>query len=359
MKLLLVHPGAGYSTADVESGLRYGLEQHGVDLVQYRLDERIDRSRRWLFHAWRTKRKVDPHFEKPTIADVFYQAGIGALERALRHQVDAVIVVSAMFLHPDVMILLRRAGVRVTVLFTESPYDHEKEIAVAKLVDGCWTSERAIVDSFRAVNPRIGYVPHGFHPLKHRPGVQAGDEQVPEHDVVFVGSAFAERIEFLDAIDWTGIDLGLYGNWASLPSRHRLRAFLKDDKPIDNARTAALYRRARIGLNLYRSSMGWGRAAPRLVRGQAESLNPRGYELAACGAFHLSTYRAEIPEIFGDLVPTFETPAEASELIRVWLADHAGRARVAAELPGRVVESSWTHRAVRVIGDVRSLSRAA
>lgn len=352
MKLLLVAPGASWSTADVEAGLRFGLDQHGVQIVRYRLDERIDRSKRWLYTAWRRARRKQPGLEKPSVADVFYQAGVGAIEMALRHQVDAVLVVSAMFLHPDVMILMKRAGLKVVVLFTESPYDEAKELAVAKLVDGCWTNERSSVPAFQSANPNSGYLAHGWHPERHKPGFQSGDEHFPSHDVVFVGSAFSERVEWLSAINWTGIDLGLYGSWEALGSRHPLRQFLRGGA-IDNARTAALYRRARVGLNLYRSSQGWGKDAPRIAH--AESLNPRAYELAACGAFHISTHRAEVSEVFGSLVPTFESPKEAEALIRAWLPNATGRAVVASQLPARVAESSWVHRSAQVIGDVQTL----
>lgn len=352
MKVLLIEPGASWSTADVSAGLRYGLEHHGVDLVRYRLDTRIARSNRWLFYNWRRARKTNPAIEKPNDADVFYQAGIGALEVGLRHQVDVVLVVSAMFLHPDVILLMKRAGLRVAILFTESPYDEAKELTVAAGIDGCWTNERSSVDAFRAVNPRSGYLPHGWHPERHEPGPQPGDDEVAAHDVVFVGSGFQERIEWLHAINWTGIDFGLYGSWDSLWSRHPLRKFLRGGI-VDNATTAALYRRAKVGLNLYRTSAGWGKHSPKIAH--AESLNPRAYELARCGAFSLSTYRAEVPEVFGALVPTFETPIEASYLIRSWLADPAGRARVQQLLPACVAESSWVARAASVIGDLQAL----
>src|SRR5262245_680713 len=159
MKLLVTAPGASWSTADVEAGLLHGLQHHGVEVVRYRLDTRIDRSSRWLHSAWRRARQTNPSIEKPTVADVFYQAGIGVLEMALRHQVDAVLVVSAMYLHPDVIILLKRAGLRVVVLFTETPYDLDKELKVARLVDGCWTCERSSVEAFRAVCRNAGYLP--------------------------------------------------------------------------------------------------------------------------------------------------------------------------------------------------------
>ncbi len=356
MKLLLLHPGASSSTADVEAGLRFGLRAHGITVIEYRLDERLDHSRRWLHAAWRRVRKGNAGVEKPTVGDIFYKAGEPAIAMALRHQVDAVLVVSAMFLHPDVIILMRRAGLRVVVLFTESPYDQAKELAVAKLIDGGWTNERSSLAAFTQANPSSGYLPHAWHPERHRPGAQPGDDAVAAHDVVFIGSAFHERVEWLASIDWTGIDLGLYGAWEALGSRHTLRRFVRGAH-IHNTAAAALYRRAKIGLNLYRTSMGWGRQAPAITH--AESLNPRAYELAACGAFSLSTYRAEAPEVFGDLVPTFTTAAEASALIRQWLADDVGRARVTKQLPACVAESSWVDRSTRVIGDLQSLLKAA
>lgn len=356
MKLFFIGPGASWATADVAAGLRDGLRHHGVELVDYALDTRIARSQSWLYYNWRQHKKRNPGVGKPNVADVFLQAGRDALWVALwldvfRGGLDGVLAVSGMFLHPDVVTVMRRAGLPVFMLFTESPYDLEKELAMAKLVDGYWTNERSSVEAFRAVNPHGGYLPHAWHPDRHHAGPQPGDAQVPAHDVVFVGSAFQERVAWLSAIDWTGIDLGLYGSWESLGSRHPLRKFVRGNQ-TDNTTAAALYRRAKVGLNLYRTSMGWGKQAPSITH--AESLNPRAYELAACGAFHLSTYRQEVAEVFGDLVPTFESPADAEGLIRSWLANPVGRARVAAQLPACVAESSWRIRATTVIGDLQT-----
>jgi hypothetical protein len=351
MKVLLIEPGASWSTADVFSGLRYGLEQAGVEVIRYNLSGRIDMSHRTLYTAWRHRKKADPSIAKPTEADVFFQAGRDALCSALWHKVDVVLAVSAMFLLPAVMEMMTRAGLRVAVLFTESPYE-AREPDVAKMIDGCWTNERSSLSTFRAVNPCSGYMPHGWHPDRHKPGPQPGDALVAAHDVVFVGSAFQERIAWLSAIDWSGIDLGLYGMWNALGKKHPLRQFVRGDITT-NEHTAALYRRAKVGLNLYRTSMGWGAGARQIDH--AESLNPRAYELAACGAFHLSTYRSEIADVFGDLVPTFHTPDEASALIRTWLADPDGRARVAAQLPACVAGMSWASRGTQVVRDLRTL----
>jgi spore maturation protein CgeB len=357
MKVLLCHPGASWSTADVYDGLIYGLKHHGVQTVEYRLDGRIRRADKWLKSAWRDARKQNPSLDEVTTDDIFYEAGTGLLAMALRQQVDVVLVVSAMFLHPDIIICLKRAGLRVVVLFTESPYNEAQELRVAGLVDGCWTNERSAVEAFRKVNPNSGYLPHGWHPEKHRAWLHPEDANVPSHDVVFVGTAFQERVEWLSAIDWTGIDLGLYGNWRGL-TRHRLRQFVRNEWPISNDAAAALYRRAGIGLNLYRTSREFPQKDGTRIT-YAESLNPRAYELAACGAFHLSSDRAEVAEVFGNRVPTFRHPTEASALIRTWLADDDGRARVASELPACVAEMSWVARAAQVIGDIQRLLRAS
>lgn len=351
MRLLLIHPGASWSTADVEAGLRYGLKHHGCEVISYRLDQRIQWSNKMIFGLWRQKKKDQPTLEKPNKADVMYHASVGALEMALRHRVDVVFIVSAMLFHPDVILMMKQAGLRVVVLFTESPYDHEQELKVAAMVDGCWTNERTVVSAFRAVNPCAGYLPHGWHPEKHYVSARSlGD--VPSHDVVFVGSGFSERITWFNSIDWTGIDLGLYGTWKGLGLNKQVTACLRGEQ-INNELAGALYRRAKIGLNLYRRSKGWGRQAPQVAH--AESLSPRAYELAACGAFHLSDARAEVTEVFGACVPTFSTPSEAAALIRLWLADATGRAQLAARLPACVAECSWVNRAATVIGDLQLL----
>lgn len=352
LRLILCHPGASWSTADVYDGLLYGLKHHGADVVPYRLDTRIEASQKALHYLWRSKKREQPDLPKPNSADLLYHAGVGVLEMALRHQADVVLVVSAMLLHPDIIAMMKRAGLRVVVLFTESPYDHEQELRIARMVDGCWTNERAVVPAFREVNPHAGYLPHGWHPQKHYVSARALDDTIPQHDVVFVGSGFSERITWFNSINWTGIDLGIYGTWKGLGLNKQVRAAVKGEQ-VSNEYAAALYRRAKIGLNLYRTSKGWGRRAPSIVH--AESLSPRAYELAACGAFHLSDYRVEVEEVFGDLVPTFTTPLEAAAKIRLWLNDPDGRARVAEQLPACVAEMSWADRAKTVLGDLSRL----
>jgi spore maturation protein CgeB len=360
MKVLVIGAGASWSTRDVEIGVVEGLRANGVEVGHYMLDSRIMASGEYLKRCWRRAKKVQATVEEPTAADILLHAVQDSLTRALLHQADWVLLVSAMFVPRPFLEILQRAGLPVAVVLTESPYDQEKELRWAAHADLVWTNERSSVEAFRGVQPLSFYLPHAMRPDVHRPDMPIA-EDVPAHDVVFVGSAFSERVELLSAIDWTGIDVALYGNWARLPARSKLRHFVREGV-IDNEKTAALYRRARIGLNLYRESMGWANDAPRIAH--AESLNPRAYELAACGCFHLSHARAEVSEVCGDLVPTFKTAFECETLIRRWLADDAGRADVSRQLPATVAAHTWTARGKQMVGDLRAalpsaLERAA
>jgi hypothetical protein len=366
MKVLAVHPCASWSTADVHDGLVYGLRANGVEVIEYRMDDRVPLVHNWAGAIYRKAKKLGRQMPKPNKADIFYKVSADAVEVALRHQVHAVVVVSAMFFHPDALILLRRANTPVAVLCTESPYDQREELRIAKLIaepdayagrvvnppSGVWTNERSMVPTFQRVNPWSGYLAHAWHPLKHTAAPQPQDAHVAAHDVVFVGTGFQERIEWFEGIDWAGIDLGLYGTWDRLKQSSPLRPFVKAGQ-VDNAMAASLYRRAKVTLNFYRKSMGWATNAPRITH--AESLNPRAYELAACGAFHISDLRAEVTEKFGPLVPTFTTSAEAETLIRHYLAHDDERRAMAASLPACVAEDSWVQRARHVIGDLERL----
>jgi hypothetical protein len=291
LKLLIAHPGSSFSTHDVFDGLLSALEKQGHDLIHYRLDHRIGIAGAWLNKLLKKRKQA-----KPTSADILYLACQGILERALRHEVDMVLVVSGMYFHPDFFILMKRAGLRVGVLLTESPYDDERQERILPWVDIAWTNERTSVEPFRKINPNTYYLPHAYNQDKHFP--QAKDEKdklIKEHDVVFVGTGFRERADLLAAVNWEGIDFGLYGHWSILGPRNRLRKYIQSEE-IENEVTSALYRKAKIGINLHRTSRGFGRDAPQI--GYAESLNPRAYELAACGCFYISDDRAEVTEIF-------------------------------------------------------------
>lgn len=327
-RLLLVHPGHSFSTADLYTGLKAGLEQCGVEIVPYLLESRLGVAEAWLkFVDRRSKLRKGEIWQQRTKderwAAMLAKAGEEIVTRALRHRVDGILIVTAMCVHPDALMLCRRAHIPVGIVLSESPYDDGPQARVAGLVDVCWTNERTSLAALRAANPATHSLPAAYNPAVHTAEPQPGDEDVPAHDVVFVGTIFPERVALLEQVDWSGIDLGLYGNALSVTTRHPLYPYLRGGL-TDNRYAAALYRRAKVGLNLYR-------AHP-----TAESLNPRAYELAACGCYQVSEPRAEAAELFGVACARFRDPAELERVLRASLDEAAYHATVtdARGLPG-------------------------
>lgn len=350
MKILTIHPGASYSTADVYNGIVKALGRQGHEVFRYNLDGRIESSGAYLHYHRRREMRRGREMPRILPAHVLLHAAQDVLARALWNDVDMVLVISGMYLHPDYMLLMRKAGLQVGVLLTESPYDDERQGPFIETASIVWTNERGSVNYLRQWNANVFYLPHAFDPDLHAPAAQ--EDTLPAHDALFIGTGFQERVEMLEGADWSGIDLGLYGTWELVGKRHPLRPHIYDCV-IPNATAAQMYQKSKINLNIYRTSKGFGKRAPRVT--DAESLNPRALELAACGAFTLSDARAEVTEVFGDLVPTFRDGAELEALVRRYLADPDERARIAGALPQAVAGWTFDARAAQMMTDLASI----
>lgn len=326
-RILLVSSGASWATRDVWQGVHDALIRQGVSVVQYCLEGRIVAAGKYLKMV---AKQLPQGYSPPNGDDVIYLASQCIVERSIMAEppVDWVLVISGTYIPTQVYDYMRRAGLRVAVILTESPYAMAQEIEIARRATLVWTNERQAVPVLGGYCPAY-YWQHAMDPSRHSGEPDEWDDQVQAHDVVLVGTGWEERVELLKAIDWAGIDLGLYGAWKLIANRSRLRRYVKGGV-VGNAVALALYRKAKIGLNLHRTSLLFGRGMPR-IQG-AESLNPRCYELAASGRFFVSDRRAELAEVFGGLVPTFDTPGQLAGLIRHYLAHDAEREHVAGQL---------------------------
>ena len=353
MKLFTIHPGASSSTHDVYSGVVRALERQGHTLVKFNLSQRITQSGSWLRHCWKNARKSGIDVPRPNPADVLYHAHADVLLKALHHDCEWVLLFSAMYTPLHIIKILRKAGLKIALILTESPYNDSEQAALMKHVDIAWTHERASVDFLRVLNPNVYYLPHAYdeaiHSFRH-----PQEENIRAHDVVFVGTGFRERVELLSGVDWSDIDFGLYGIWQHIGSKSKLRRYLISGE-VPNEVTAGLYRNAKIGLNLFRRSRSFDRYSERVER--ADSISLRTYELAACGCFFVSDPRPELAEVFGDLIPTFESAEELEALVRQYLADPGARERISRLLPEAVKGHTWGERAHQIMNDLLTYER--
>jgi spore maturation protein CgeB len=165
-------------------------------------------------------------------------------------------------------------------------------------------------------------------------------------DFCFVGTAFPSRVEFLEAmdLDHSGMDVLLAGQWQMLDKDSPLQKWIAHDvrEGVDNDQTAQIYRSAKTSLNFYRREAD----RPELVEGWA--MGPREVEMAACGLFFVRDPRPEGDEVLS-MLPTYDSPADATAKLRWWLEHDEDRAMVARAIRARIADRTFDNAAKRLL----------
>ena len=340
MKILTVQPGFDFAVSDVHNGWVRALRRLGCTVVDFNLSDRI------TFYA---SAHVERNGRMEHAMDVEAAARLAAkgLEAAV-YEVwpDIIFITSGFFIPPAMYELFRLRGHRVVINQLEEPYEANREMARAALVDVCLINDPTFLESFRAVNSRTYYMPAAFDPSIHAPGPPIEDLA---SDFCFVGTGFPSRIEFLEQVDWSGLDVALAGNWQATGESSPLRKFVAHDLEhcCDNEETVRLYRSTKVSANLYRKETEDGFP----VNGW--SMGPREVELAATGTFFLRSPRPESDEVL-PMLPTFNGPGDFGEQLRWWIAHEDERAEVAASARSAIEQRTFTNNAralMRLLAD--------
>jgi spore maturation protein CgeB len=312
VKVLLVRPGPGFSVQDVAEGWLYGLRAAGATVFDYNLEDRIS----FYSHA-----EIDGTRAFDTDA-ALRLAAKGVENAAYEAWPDVVVVVSGFFLEQPIYELMRARGHLVVLIHTESPYQDDEQVEKASWPHVNLINDPTNLDRFCAVNPNSWYMPHAYHPERHRPRPTRDECR---SDFCFVGTAYPSRVAFFEAVDWSGIDVALAGNWQSLHPESPLRKFLAHDieECCDNDDAVDLYAATEASVNLYRREAH----APDLTAGWA--MGPREVELAACGTFYLTEARGENRAVL-PMVPTFDGPDDFADKLRWYLSRPDERAGIVA-----------------------------
>jgi len=302
-----------------------GLEANGVDVRPFDLMERYQLYSFLHEKLRRSKRELPADWSPTTLA---YEVLLGA---AVFHECDTVLIVSPQYLPAEIPQMMRRVGLKTAAVFTECPYEDTIHTPImASVFDIAFVSDRNSVGLFESFCPRVEYLPHCYDPRIHYPG------EAPDDSIIFVGTGYHSRVEFMRRIDWP-VRLDLYGWWPKEWLRYDapLRKALRSPKTTSPEETAELYRGAAASFSLHREARYVGTDEV-IMEGEAYSLGPRNWELAACGTFSISDYRPELADVFGDAVPVYKTPADFSALMArafaepSWRRDMAARQRDAA-----------------------------
>jgi spore maturation protein CgeB len=239
----------------------------------------------------------------------------------------------------------RQAGAATVFWATEDPYEQDANYRIVNDFDVIFSCDRWGTNFY--AHRRARHLPLAGCPLLHyQPYDPAAERPV---DVLFCGIAFSSRKELIGQLlpSLAGLQLQFIGpGWGQFGPGF-------SDRRIDKTELIALYRTAKIVLNLGRSLHFENRRymlAP-------STPGPRTFETALAGAvqlFHEDTF--EIRRYFSrHEVPTFSTPREFDALLGHFLADAGARAAAALAAQRRALaEHTYAHRARHVIDTLRT-----
>jgi spore maturation protein CgeB len=328
----VAQPGPSFSVEDTYAGWCEALEDLGQTVVRFNLDRRL------TFYG-NAKMERDGQIEPAVDSIAAMGLAINGLYAALyKARPDVLLVISGFFVPVDVYELAWLYGTKVVIVHTESPYEDQRQLLISQYADVNLINDPTNLARFPD-NTR--YVPQCYRPSTHKPGPPRPEMVC---DFAFVGTGYPSRVEFFERMDLAGVDVMLAGNWQSVDEGSPLFPLLalERDECLDNADTADLYRSAKIGMNLYRREA----MQPELADGWA--MGPREVEMAACGLFYLRDPRGEGDELL-DMLPTFSSPEEASDLLRCWLPRAAQREEIALKARSAVADRTFHRHAVELL----------
>ncbi len=316
MRWIVTQPGPSWSVHDVYVGWAEALRAAGAQVHSFNLDDRLALYANALVEVEGLRRPDGARAVRRALTDdqavELAVNGLAAMLWKVRPEV--LLVISGFFIPEELLQHARRLGTRVVSIHTEEPYELDRELALARCSDLNLINDPTHIEAFREVSPTV-YAPHAYRPAVHRPGPVEPDLVA---DLAFVGTGFGSRRWFFTemAPHLDGVDVLLAGNWQGLDDDSPLRPWIAAEDPghcLDNDRTAAVYRSARAGINLYRREAD----NDQITGGWA--MGPREIEMAACGLFFLRDPRPEGDRVLS-MLPTFDDPAEAAALLR-WHLD--------------------------------------
>jgi len=186
--------------------------------------------------------------------------------------------------------------------------------------------------------PNSFYLPLAADPGVHRPlDLTPVERRKYGSEVSFVGAGYPNRrLAFRQLSNY---DLRIWGNdW---DGETTLAPYLqRNGERIETEEVVRIFNATTINVNLHSS------VRPGALVGDGDFVNPRTFELAACGAFQVVDRRALLPELFaaGELALFGDMP-ELLQAIDYYRANPQARNEIAARGRARVLaEHTYVHR---------------
>jgi spore maturation protein CgeB len=272
--------------------------------------------------------------------------------RSLDWKADMVLALAQTPLLPDSLLELRREGIATAMWFVEDYrlFTYWKE--VAGFYDHFFAIQKG---NFSHSLAQVGqkhfhYLPPAASRHLHKPVTLTSQER--QHygsDISFVGAGYFNRLESFQQL--MNYDFKIWGNdW---PKESAVYSRVQQDaRRVEAKEIVKIFSASKINLNLHSSPTHTG------VDPLGDFVNPRTFEIAACGAFQLVDERKYLSELF-DVnfeVVTFKTTNELRSKIDYCLAHPDERAEIARQGRERVLrDHTYEHRMTELVDVIQSV----
>jgi spore maturation protein CgeB len=264
------------------------------------------------------------------------------------HKPSSVITTGLAPIDADSLRTIGDIGVRRLNFLTDDPWNQAHYapwfMKAVTEYDAVFTPRTANVADLRAVGCRqVAYLPFAYAPDIHfsDPPATADERQHFESDVVFVGGADQDRVEWMTPLISAGFRVALYGGyWEKYASTRGAARGLADAATV-------------------RKAIGGAATTLCLVRrANRDGHSMRSFEVPAIGACMLVEDTDEHREIFGEprqAVDYVNSPDQAVERVRMLLQDRSDRDRLKRSAH-TLIESgkhTWSDRLKTMLEDGR------
>ncbi|WP_235240520.1 CgeB family protein [Paenibacillus alkaliterrae] len=274
------------------------------------------------------------HAMQGMVREFHVAAAAEMVERANQLRPDFVLVLNGLHVFPEDHAAhveqIRSMGIKTAIWFADDPYFSDFTASLATHYDYIFTHELSCVPYYRELgNHQTYYLPLAVNTNIYKP---MHVDISYQSDVCFIGNAFPNRIELFNRLVpfladkkvmiagalWEKLD-----RYALLKDRIRLQWI-----PIKES--VKYYNGAKIVINVHRLTFDpdFNKNSRNLP---AYSINPRTFEISACGTLQLTDIRHDLHDYYtpGHDIETFASPQECISKMQHYLTHEEERRGIA------------------------------
>ncbi len=275
--------------------------------------------------------------------------GVISLAHLAEDPPDFVLAMSQAPLSMAVLEQMRRKKVLTTMWFVENFHHLTYWQQMIEGYDFWFVMQQAAcLEAFKnAGASQVFYLPLAADPTIHQcVGLSVQEQQELGADVSFLGAGYRNRREILPALlghEWT---FKLWGNeWDRAGTLETV--LQRKGARIDTATSVKIFNATSVNVNLH-SYTGMG------FDPEGDSVNPRTFELASCGAFQVIDHRTLLPELFDEsMMGVIKAPQALVPAVRTYLHEPEKRREMAERSRKQVVMShTYAHRMQTLLSTV-------